>query len=105
VATTGASASSDTPDPRALSYGFGVPLRPRLGVPRATSVGLVHERGTAATVSAADGVPQTDDPTVPPWRALLEGAPSATAGQSDKGRDCGCGCRGRRRSSGCGGGR
>jgi hypothetical protein len=96
---TAGAAASETADPRALSYGFGVPLRPRLGVARATTVGVVHERTTTVTAPADDGVPHTDDPTVPPWLALPDGVLPASPGS---GRDCGCGCRGLRRSSGCG---
>ncbi|MGY1679354.1 CIS tube protein [Geodermatophilus sp. SYSU D01176] len=76
------------PDPRALGYGFGVPLRPRLGAGRVARRALVTTgagRGTAppgATGRAAGGLhpPETDDPTVPRWRALPPDAGPAAAG-------------------------
>lgn len=111
----GAAGQVVTADPRALSYGFGVPLHARLGVVRATAVGIVHQRSTTATAPAADGVPQTDDPTVPRWQALPpgDGTPSGAGSRTaPPGGGCGCGGgygggyggpgRGRLSSGGCG---
>lgn len=96
VRGSGGTGPAVTADPRSLSYGFGVPLRPRLGVVRVTTIGLVHERTTLATAPAADGVPVTDDPTVPRWQALPPGADGTPAGSgpamTGRGGACGCGC-------------
>jgi contractile injection system tube protein len=73
--------SASGPDPRALSYGYGVPLRPRLPACPAAACGLVTDR---RRVPGADGPPSTDDPTVAGWLAL----PTGPAG------DRGCGCAG-----------
>lgn len=92
-----------TADPRAVSFGFGVPLRPRLGVQRADSTGLVHERVRGIRPAADDGVPVTDDPTVPHWLALpvvptTAGLSGTAMAARRAGSGCGCGC-------GSGGGR
>ena len=73
-------AAVSTADPRAVSYGFGVPLRPRLRVAGPTTVGLVRElhRNVA---SGGDLPPQTSDPTVPGWLALSAVGP-ADVGQA-----------------------
>jgi hypothetical protein len=87
-------AAVSTADPRAVSYGFGVPLRPRLGVAGPTTVGLVRElhRNVA---SGGEQPPQTSDPTVPGWLALSTlsalGAVGPAAG-SPSAAGCGCGC-------------
>lgn len=62
-------AAVSTADPRAVSYGFGIPLRPRLGVTGPTTVGLVRELNRNVA-SGGDQPPQTNDPTVPGWLAL-----------------------------------
>jgi hypothetical protein len=84
-----AAAAVSTADPRALGYGFGIPLRPRLGVTGPITAGLVRERhGNVA--SGGDQPPQTSDPTVPSWLALSAAAdPVAPAAGSASG--CGCG--------------
>ncbi|WP_138760651.1 CIS tube protein [Modestobacter altitudinis] len=69
-------------DPRSLAYGFGVPLRPRVAAGQAAQPGLVTA-GTGRRPSGDPGPerdhpvagaggrpPETDDPTVPGWRAL-----------------------------------
>ena len=75
-------AAVSTADPRAVSYGFGVPLRPRLGVTGPITAGLVRElhRNVA---SGGDQPPQTSDPTVPGWLALstAELAPGEPCGR------------------------
>jgi hypothetical protein len=69
-------AAVSTADPRAVSYGFGVPLRPRLGVTGPITAGLVRElhRNVA---SGGDQPPQTSDPSVPGWLALSAAGPAA----------------------------
>jgi hypothetical protein len=79
-------AAVNTADPRALSYGFGVPLRPRLGVTGPITVGLVRELAQNVA-SGGDQPPQTSDPTVPGWLAL-----SATGAVSAAGSTPSCGC-------------
>ncbi|HEU5387297.1 MAG TPA: hypothetical protein VFV73_15465 [Streptosporangiaceae bacterium] len=80
-------AAVTTADPRAASYGFGVPLRPRLGVTGPTTAGLVRElhRNVA---SGGDQPPQTSDPTVPGWLAL---SAAGLAAGSPSAAGCGCG--------------
>ncbi len=85
-------AAVSTADPRALSYGFGVPLRPRLGVTGPITAGLVRElhRNVA---SGGDQPPQTSDPTVPGWLALSTA--SSPPASPAAGCTLGCGCGGR----------
>ena len=84
------------PDPRSLSYGYGVPLRPRRGTSRPTSIGLVHEIHRTIQ-QGGDMPPASRDATVPPWQALAATA-MGSAGSSGGGcgcGGCGCGCGGR----------
>lgn len=95
-------AATRTADPRALSYGFGVPLRPRQGLAALGVRGLVHTR--VRGVAAVNGIPESDDPTMPRWEALPAAGTAARA-PGDAGRtgcrcggscrDCGRGCAGR----------
>jgi hypothetical protein len=88
-----APAPAVTADPRAVSYGFGVPLRPRLGVASSAAIGLVHEHRRGVPPAAGDA-PETDDPTVPGWQALP--ARSETVPGGTRAAGCGgCGCGGR----------
>jgi len=85
-------------DPRAASFGFGVPLRPRAGQAAQASAGTVALR----PYSRAREAPATRDPTTPPWERLPAasapnrsggGAAGSAGGQGKGGRtDCGCGC-------------
>lgn len=86
-------------DPRAVSYGFGVPLRPRVGPAGAANAGIVALRPYAV----ARDVPVTRDPTAPPWIGLpassRPASPPASPAQTGGGRPrhtgrtgCGCGC-------------
>jgi hypothetical protein len=85
-------AAVSTADPRALSYGFGVPLRPRLGVTGPITVGLVRELHSNVA-SGGDQPPQTIDPTVPGWLALsAASSPSASSASPAVGCALGCGC-------------
>jgi hypothetical protein len=74
-------------DPRAIGFGFGVPLRPRLGVGRSAPTALVRVRGRSRSTGGEP--PETDDRTVPRWEAL----PVADRGRGS-GKACGCGCGG-----------
>ena len=85
-------AAVSTADPRAVSYGFGVPLRPRLAVTGPITVGLVRElhRNVA---SGGDQPPQTSDPTVPGWSALSAASSPSASPAADCALGCGCGAR------------
>ena len=84
-------AAVSTADPRAVSYGFGIPLRPRLGVTGPTTVGLVRELNRSVA-SGGDQPPQTSDPTVPGWLALsASGALTASPTAGATGCCCGGG--------------
>jgi hypothetical protein len=72
------------PDPRALGYGFGVPLRPRIPVGHVVIRGLVTER-TRQPADAGLLPPQTDDPTVAGWLALRATTPTATTSTATRG--------------------
>lgn len=90
-------------DPRATSFGFGVPLRPRT-IPSAATAGIVALRPYAR----ARDVPVTRDPTAPPWVSLPEtptkakkttstGSPASKPSRASKPAGshpagCGCGC-------------
>ena len=98
-ATGAASAAVTMTDPRATSFGFGVPLRERKGVVRAASTPVVHEHRRGMRHAAADGIPESDDPTVPRWLALPATASTGRASSvrsTKKGIGCRCGCGGAR---------
>ena len=80
-------------DPRATSFGIGVPLRPTLGSAAQQRASLLRG-GASPSVST---LPVTTDPTVPGWVALPAvdsgKTPSVTAGGAPIG-PCGCGCGG-----------
>ena len=82
-------AAVSTADPRAVSYGFGIPLRPRLGVTGPTTVGLVRELNRNVA-SGGDQPPQTSDPTVPGWLALSASG-ALTPGPAAGAAGCCCG--------------
>lgn len=83
-------------DPRAVGYGFGVPLRST--VRAACGIGAASVQGTVAVVARSGGteVPTTVDPTVPPWKALPASGSTSGGGavvqkRRVKGQKCGCG--------------
>jgi Contractile injection system tube protein len=81
-------------DPRAASFGLGVPLRPTVGNAAeqrsATLSGRVSLRSQVGT-----GLPPvTDDPTTAPWVALRRRPASGTTAAPGRARPCGCGCQG-----------
>jgi Contractile injection system tube protein len=88
-----AAAAVSTTDPRALGYGFGVPLRPRLGVTGPITVGLVRELDSNVA-SGGDQPPQTSDPTVPGWLALSAAPAGSAAAATATASAAGCGCGG-----------
>jgi hypothetical protein len=83
-----------TADPRAVSFGRGVPLRPRAGgaadLRTAAAIGRIPLRPR----SHASNAPVTNDPSVPPWMRLPSGAVriASDAAQRDQypSRPCGC---------------
>ncbi|HYJ79487.1 MAG TPA: hypothetical protein VEW03_07810, partial [Longimicrobiaceae bacterium] len=100
-ATTATSAPSayapPRADPRAVSYGFGVPLRPRTGAAAQAAAGVVALR----PYGRAREAPVTRDPTAAPWEQLpAASAPKpapAGGGASPAGRrrvGCECGAKG-----------
>jgi Contractile injection system tube protein len=70
---------SFSPDPRAVSFGFGVPLRPLIPLPNRAAVALVHDVPRGQTWP-------------PPGTLGGPAAPSAASGATTSG--CGCGCGG-----------
>jgi hypothetical protein len=85
-------AAVSTADPRALSYGFGVPLRPRLGVTGPITAGLVRELNRNVA-SGGDQPPQTSDLTVPGWLALSAASSPSASPAAGCALGCGCGAR------------
>jgi hypothetical protein len=77
-------------DPRATSFGFGVPLQPRVSGPaddRPGAVGWV----TVGRRPRGQATPETRDPTTPPWATLPAAAGEPAARQRDRRCPCGCG--------------
>jgi hypothetical protein len=104
--------SAPTPpqvDPRAIAFGYGIPLRPLVtgaAVDRSGAIGgvvLIAPRAAAAATQA----PTTVDPTVAPWLALHPADPGRAAADAAQKTlrpgACGCGCGGAG-GCGCGGG-
>lgn len=88
------------PDPRATSYGFGVPLRPRVGGAaqlRAGSLGgfiplRPRQRTPRPGLGQGGVLPMSNDPSAPPWVALSNLGAQAIAMSSGPSHNCGCGC-------------
>jgi hypothetical protein len=92
-------------DARALAFGHGVPLRPRVG-------GAAAERGRAILGGAplrpdsrAGDAVRPADPTTPPWTRLPPGDVGRAAADRSQAvrrprRPCGCGCGGPRPGGG-----
>ena len=81
-------------DPRATSFGFGVPLRPRVGsaadLRSSAAAGRVPLRPRSQAVDVLSG----NDPSAPPWTQLPAGGASRNAdraqAQRHPARPCGC---------------
>ena len=89
-------------DPRAVTFGFGVPLRSQLGVAASQRVDLSAGGATLGVQVATGDPPSTTNPTIPPWVALPASEFTVdTAGSIQLKRrpqpSCGCGCSGGRR--------
>jgi len=83
------------------SYGFGVPLRPRIAPATDARDAVVVGTRVPAARAAEAGPPTTDDPTVPPWTSLPqrdEGRARAEGVMTRRVPRKPCGCGGR-----CGG--
>jgi hypothetical protein len=89
AAGTGSGASpvpQFSPDPRATSFGFGIPLRPLIPLPNRAAVALVHDVARGQTWPPAGILGGPTAPATGPGPA--PGAGSGAAG------GCGCGCGG-----------
>jgi len=80
-------------DPRAVSYGFGVPLRPRAGAAAQAAAGVVALR----PYGRAREAPVTRDPAAAPWEQLPavsapRPAPAGGGASPAAPRRAGCGC-------------
>jgi hypothetical protein len=102
--TTPASAAGPAPapplaDPRATSFGFGVPLRPRVGSAADLRASAAAGRIPLRPRTHISDVPVTSDPTAAPWTYLPPDAVRRTADRVESRRyptkpcSCGCGCR------------
>jgi hypothetical protein len=82
-------------DPRAASFGFGVPLRSTVGAAAAQRTASLQGRVPLRSQTGDGLPPSTEDPTVPPWVALPARSVSrADANQVQQQRrpphPCGC---------------
>jgi hypothetical protein len=90
------------PDPRAVSFGFGVPLRPRAGsaadpgsAASASDVraGAVHGAVVLRPASrTSDVLRAPNDPTTPPWQRLPPDTARAAADRLQRTRSPACRC-------------
>lgn len=81
-------------DPRAASFGFGVPLRPSRGGSAALEAGGFRPVTRARPAAQTGGPPTTELPTVPGWVALPARDPARRSVEKLRRgeRDCGCRC-------------
>lgn len=70
------------PDPRATSFGFGVPLRPLIALPSRAPVAIVHEIARRQALE-------------PAGTAAAPARPAPGPGSAARTVSCGCGCGGR----------
>ena len=77
-----------SPDPRATSFGFGVPLRPLIPLPNRAAVALVHDVARGQAWPPAGILGGTAAP------AGSAGSPSTAVKPGTAGAGCGCGCGG-----------
>jgi hypothetical protein len=92
-------------DRRAISFGFGVPLRPLVGLAAAERRALVQGSPRLSGRGAGQGTSTTSDPTVPPWvvlPALDRARQVADQAQAMRRPSC-CGCGGATRGGSPGG--
>jgi hypothetical protein len=90
-------------DPRATSFGFGVPLRPRVGSAADLRASAAAGRVPLRPRSRTTDVPVTTDPSIPPWMQLPASSTQAAAVTSSVSRQAPrpCGCSGPVHRGGC----
>lgn len=86
-------------DPRAASFGFGVPLRSQLGIASNQRVDLTAGGAILGSQVTTGDPPSTTNPTIPPWIALpasefLMNTAGAIQMKKRMQPSCGCGCSG-----------
>jgi hypothetical protein len=81
-------------DPRATSFGLGVPLRPRVGSAADLRASLSAGRIPLKPRAPVSGILISNDPTAPPWTQLpvdaVQMAADKTQGNRYPARPCGC---------------
>ncbi len=89
-------------DPRATSFGYGVPLRPRAGAAADLRASATAGRVPLRSRSTSADVLSGTDPTVPGWAQLPAdgGRRAADRAQSGRRGGCNCGCSGSRHHGG-----
>ena len=85
-------------DPRAASFGFGVPLRPRVGSAADLRSDAAAGRIALRPHTPVTGVLTSTDPSAPPWTQLPtagggRGAADKTQARRSPRRPCGCTCK------------
>jgi hypothetical protein len=91
-------------DPRATSFGFGVPLRSQIGSAASQRADLTQGGARLTASVGSSDPPITSNPTIPPWVALpaSEFAVDTAGAIQLKKRpqpSCGCGCAGSRKGA------
>lgn len=86
-----------TADPRATSFGFGVPLRPRVGSAADLRASALSGRIPLRPRSPLTSILDSNDPTAPPWTQLPADAVRTAADKTQSNRYPArpCGCSGR----------
>jgi Contractile injection system tube protein len=86
-----------TADPRATSFGLGVPLRPRVGSAADLRTSISTGRIPLRPRAPVSGILISNDPTAPPWTQLpvdaVQMAADKTQGNRYPARPCGCSAR------------
>jgi len=82
-------------DPRAVSFGAGLPLRPTVGSAAGARTGSIQGSMALRSKVGSPSAPVATDPTIPPWIALPPkdpGRQAANAVQASRrpARPCGC---------------
>jgi Contractile injection system tube protein len=89
--------SPPTADPRATSFGLGVPLRPRVGSAADLRASLSAGRIPLKPRAPVCAILISNDPTAPPWTQLpvdaVQMAADKTQGNRYPARPCGCSAR------------
>lgn len=88
-------------DARATTYGFGVPLRPRIAPAADQRTGAIAGRVPLRPYARMNEAQVSNDPGAAPWTSLPAAGPARSATTPAQ-RSTGCGCSGRC-SCGCGG--